>query len=248
MALGNSRKVVGVRFLFSQNEIECSKTKLLKGAMSYCCMVRLATMGRSIKAVRDNFSCIGGARALGFIEPDDNYLSGENYYNYKIYKDINVCKDVAQSSANCSHKVYGMEIMALENFTQPPDVILFVLNTYQVMRVLQGYAYMQGANFTLTTCGNQAVCAECTARPFIFDSINLSPFCSGTRYFANWGDDELMLGVSASKLPLVLEGIYETINAMDLDKKKEEIKKRMLEKQLDFDLKYKCNYFMNNAK
>ena len=248
IALCLQRSVVGVRFLFTENEFNSSLVNTTKGKMSYCTMVRKATLGYSTKANKDNFSCLGGARALGIIELDDNFKSGRNYYNMGIYKDLTVSKTLVANMAFCKQRIYGIEVMPLENCTNDPDVILMVMNPHQAMRVMQGYAYVYGGDFHIKTTGNQAICSECTAYPFEFNSINASFMCTGTRYNARWDDSELMVGIPFNQLTSLVEGIYSTINLMELDDKKHIIEKNLKQEKIDFKIGYKCNYFMKNGK
>ena len=41
----------------------------------------------------------------------------------------------------------------------------------------------------------QALCEECTTRPFESNEVNISMLCSGTRCVAQWQKDELRIGI-----------------------------------------------------
>jgi uncharacterized protein (DUF169 family) len=91
--------------------------------------------------------------------------------------------------------------------------------------------------------GNQAVCVECTAYPIITNQINISLFCSGTRFLAKWLDTEIAVGIPFDKFANVIEGVRLTVNAVEMNKRKEVIKAK-LEKlgydgsQIIFDYTY----------
>ena len=76
-------------------------------------------------------------------------------------------------------------------YDEEPDVVLVVTNSYNGMRIVQGYTHVFGYNTSFKIAGNQAICSECTAFPFESNDINVSLLCSGTRYKAKWGDEEI---------------------------------------------------------
>ncbi|AMP20649.1 hypothetical protein AZF37_05170 [endosymbiont 'TC1' of Trimyema compressum] len=49
------------------------------------------------------------------------------------------------------HNTYGIEVNALKNFTEAPDVVILVGNPYQIMRLNQGIGYHNGLNLILIT-------------------------------------------------------------------------------------------------
>jgi hypothetical protein len=55
------------------------------------------------------------------------------------------------------------------------------------------------------------------------EDINVSLFCSGTRFLAGWKDYEVVVGIPYSRLETVVEGIRMTVNAVEPDERKTEI-------------------------
>ena len=231
-ALSLQRQVVGVTFLYSQTDYQNCPLEATKTKMSYCVMVKLATHGHSMKSSLEHHACDGAKRALGLEPPSPSFLSGEEYAQFGLYENQGVAKAVAQQITLCRRPAYGVAIQPLETCTNPPDVVLVVCNPYAAMRIIQGYTYVYGTNPSFKTAGNQAVCAECTSFPFEEDTINLSFFCAGTRHLAGWKEDEVCIGLPYDRFLQTCEGVYQSINGAEPNKKKDSIRKNIREKKL----------------
>ena len=59
---------------------------------------------------------------------------------------------------------------------------MIAANPFNVMRIVQGYAYHYGMLKNVNMIGNQAICLECTARPYVLKDMNVSVLCIGTRH------------------------------------------------------------------
>lgn len=221
------RKIVGIKFLFTEEEFNKVDARTLTKPMPYCVMVKSAMAGFSIKMTLETSGCMGGLRALGFIDTTEEYKSGVEYKGFGLYCDLATAKNVVNNLTTCKQKIYGVLAQPLELYDSEPDVVIVVSNSYNAMRVIQGYTYIYGtqANFKMT--GNQAICSECTAYPFESNSINISMLCSGTRYSGRWEQYEIGMGMPFNKFTQVVEGIYNTINAAESNKNKEKIKAKL---------------------
>lgn len=223
-ALNIERKIVGVKFLFTKEEYDHCNAPIAKAKMAYCVMVKTATRGVCLKADLSLFGCGGGTRALGLEQPTEEFKSGCEYNSFGLYKNLAIAKNVVNNITFCKHKAYGVLIKPMEEFKdEKPDVAIIITTPYNCMRIVQGYTYKFGTQTNFKLTGNQAVCAECTAYPFETNSINISMFCSGTRYLAGWGQDELGIGLPYDKFIDTCEGVYKTINGTEQNKRKTEI-------------------------
>lgn len=214
------KRVVGVRFIFNERDFEMADAKEIEKKIAYCVMVKSAMNGHGIKVKGYNFGCIGGARALGAIDIEESYRSGQGPLALGLYQDLTIAKDVSNKMTFCQHKLYGVVIKPLEEFNEKPDVVLIITNPYNSMRIIQGYTYIFGMNTTYKLSGNQAVCSECTAYPFESNTINISMLCGGTRYKCKWGENEVGIGMPFNKFSAIVDGIYRTTNAMEPNGKK----------------------------
>ena len=243
-ALKLKRKIVGVRFLFDQDELEKADAQPLTTKMPFCVMVKRAMSGKKVKAVYENFGCLSSARTLGIIEPDDFFSSGRHYMSLGLYQDLTISKNIRQHMTLCRHKAHGVMVKPLEDYEDDPHVILIVSNPYTAMRVIQAYTHIYGYKTSYKMSGNQAICSECTAFPFESNSINVSLLCSGTRFMSGWGDDELAIGFPFNKFTAIVNGLYATLNLTEPDQKKAEIEARLMKlKRDDLEVRYGQNYY-----
>jgi len=236
-ALNMSRNLVGVKFIFSEEEFDNIGTEPMKGKASYCQMVKLAAMGRHIKSCRDNFTCGGGVRAIGLEEPDNSVISGQLYYNtLKLYNRLGTAKAVQKYVTFIEHRIYGVLLKPLQDCDIEPDIVIIILNPYQAMRVIQGYAYHYRAPKNIRMTGNQAICSECTAVPYETNDLNISCLCSGTRMLAGWDVNEMSIGIPFNMFNNIVDGVIKTINPTEPDSVKNEILLRCKEKGITLDI------------
>lgn len=240
--LNLDREVVGVRFIFTEEEFKECKSEELNSRMTYCRMVKNGTEGRNLKASIDHFGCFAGARALGVVELDDYYMSGHYYGKSGLYEGQSTARKVTEEISKISHKVYGVELRPLEEFNNPPHIAIVFSNTLNAMRMVQGYSYKYGIHSTYKFLGNQSMCAELTADPYETNDINLSLLCKGVRN-QGFGVDEVGIGIPLLKFVQMVDGLCETITPVENNPRKREIAQRLNEEGIeDVDIKFNKSY------
>jgi uncharacterized protein (DUF169 family) len=237
------RKIVGIKFARTKEEFEESDVSQLKNKLSYCNMVKFATKGRSFKADFDNFYCVGSLRTFGLVKKDEEVTSGRVYYGYNMYKDIETAKNVQENVTYLDEGVYGLIVQPLEKFDENPDIVLMIVNPYQSMRIVQGYAYHYGNPKSVKLTGNQGICSECTATPYTTDDLNISLLCANTRFAAKWEQNEMGVGMPFNKFMNVTDGVLKTINPSDPNVIKKEILERAEKNNIDIDLELGTSYY-----
>ena len=243
-ALKLDRKIAGIKFLFDKDEFDNAGAKALKVRMPYCVMVRNAMEGKFLKATADSIGCFGGAKAVGMMEADEQSLSGRFYHKLGLYNDLATAKNVQQNVTFCKHKLFGIMTGPLDKYTDEPDIVIIITNPYNGMRIMQAYSYMYGCNTSLKMTGNQAICSECTSYPFENNNINVSFLCAGTRYKAKWKDDELAIGFPFNRFLSIEKGLYDTIDVIEPNEKKDELQIRFKEQGIECpDIHYNRNYY-----
>lgn len=119
-----------------------------------------------------------------------------------------------------------------------------IANPYNVMRVVQGYTYYFGIQTSFKMTGNQAICSESTAYPYLSNDINVSVLCIGTRHQAGWKDDELSISFPFNRFFKITDGIMNTLNIMDNNAKKKIIEKKLRDNFIkNFEIIYDHNYY-----
>ncbi|MFV9645099.1 MAG: DUF169 domain-containing protein [Desulfobacterales bacterium] len=88
-----------------------------------------------------------------------------------------------------------------------PDVVILAVKPKQTLLAIQGYNFLTGSRFEMSTIGIRAVCADLTALPFLEQRLNGSFFCLGARAIARWGGDLLGLGMPFSIFRIMVTGM-----------------------------------------
>lgn len=241
--LNLQRKIVGVKFIHSEEEYNSTPTKELNIMASYCYMVKKVSENNSFKACSKNFKCNSSAMALGIRNINPKVTSGQLYFSYETYDSLSRAKSTQKDVTYINHKIYGVLMMPLEDFHVDPDVVIIISNNYQAMRIIQAYGYHHGMAKNIKLCGNQGVCSECTATPYETNDINISMLCSNTRFSCQWSDCEMGIGIPFNLFNSIYDGVIQTINPMELDNKKEEILEKIDSITNKIDIQIGKNYF-----
>ncbi|WP_373897618.1 DUF169 domain-containing protein [Haloimpatiens sp. FM7315] len=243
--LNLKRQVVGVKIIKNKENYDFIEAKQIKNKITYCYMIKLATYGKHFKAKAENFLCDGASKALGLMTVPDNVISGQVYESLGLYENREVAKEAQRDVKYIKEKNYGVEIFSLNNFPAKEfDVAIIIDSSYKIMRLMQGYSYYYGVNKNISFSGNQGICSEATAVPYINDDVNASMLCSGTRFFAKWNEDDIAFGIPYSKMSKVIDGVINTINPTESDEKKQEIIKKLKDKDINLNIELGKNYYI----
>lgn len=244
-ALDLNRKVVGVKFIFNENKFNEIDIDMLKSKVTYCYMIKLATMGKEFKASKENFKCLASARALGIISSGNYVNSGQHYSKHGLYNSLATSKSVQGDITFINHSIYGVEIRPLREFIEEPDIVIIIANPYNMMRIIQGYTYKYGVHKNIRLSGNQGICSECTATPYEINDLNISTLCSGTRFFGKWDESEMAIGFPFNMAEDIANGVLKTINPTEPNYKKKDIERKIKDiRELDVNIEYDKNYFL----
>ncbi len=238
-ALDLNRKPVGIKLFFNEEDYNAVEMEEPRCPLAYCVVIEKATRGKKFKVRLEHLNCDGGTTALN-LEPSTNRIeSGEEYFSYNLYQTPAAARRVREGVPGLYRtgaKTYGVAIAPLEEFEMTPDVVILVVNPYQVMRIQQGYVYHEGGRILNSSASMQAMCGEITVQPYLTGEINSSPLCPSTRFLAKWKDEEMAVGIPYEKFRNVVEGVIATISATDTEKKKKEIVERFKAKNKHIDL------------
>ena len=243
-ALQLERRIAGIKFLFSKDAFDAEDSRHIKKKMTYCVLVKSAMTGRALKATGEDLACLAGARALGLAAMDDYHKSGQNGKRLGLYHDMATAKKVRDGMSYCDHNAYGIEVRPLDACKEEPDVVMMMTSPYNVMRIIQAYSYCYGIHTSFKMTGNQAVCSESTAYPYLSNDINVSMLCTATRHRAGWKDSEMAVAFPFNRFGKITEGLMKTINIMDDNQKKEIIEQKLRKNEIrDFNIEYNHNYY-----
>ncbi|MDD9302065.1 MAG: DUF169 domain-containing protein [Desulfobacter sp.] len=247
--LETRRRIVGVKLVKTKEEFDTFEARELYAPLSYCVCVKCAMSGAALKFTAENSGCFGSTRALGMEKPAQDFYDGSEGIMLGLYQNKSLAATVAGNMKIISTPTYGVIVKPLENFEKAPDVVLIVTDNKNLMRLIQGYTYMHGMQTNFNMIGNQAVCVECTVTPLQTETMNISMFCSGTRYLARWKNTEAMAGIPFSIFSSVIEGVRQTINPVEMDERKSVIEKKLDQAGIsDMDIIYGHTYYTDFEK
>ena len=69
--------------------------------------------------------------------------------------------------------------------------------------------------------------------------------CIGTRHRTGWKDEDMSVGIPKEQFEKVVEGIWNTVNIMESNKKKEIIEEKARKFGLEINIRYNYNYYMD---
>jgi uncharacterized protein (DUF169 family) len=93
-----------------------------------------------------------------------------------------------------------------------PDVVIIAVKPKQALLAIQGYSFLDGNRFEMSTIGIRGICADLTALPFLEQRLNGSFFCLGARALGGWGGNLLGLGMPFSIFQTMVIGMEESAN------------------------------------
>lgn len=243
------KKIVGVKLARSKEEFDTFQARTLCAPLSYCICVKCAMSGAALKFTAENSGCSGSTRALGMEKPGKSFYDGSEGFMLGLYRDKALSAKVAAGMKIIKIRTYGVIVKPMEDFESAPDVVLIVTDNKNLMRLIQGYTYMHGMQSNFNMIGNQAVCVECTVNPIQTQKMNISMFCSGTRYLARWKNTEAMAGIPFPIFSSVIEGVRQAVNAVEMNKRKSMIEKKLSGAGIrDMDIIYDHTYYTDFEK
>lgn len=244
--INTKRKIVGVKLLPTEEEYNSCIIKSLTNPLSYCVAVKSASLGHRVKLNAKTSGCGGSSRVLGLSKPSPAYYDGTDSFNLGLYRDKELARECAGQITALDREAYGVVVQPIEYFTEDttPDLVLIICNPRECMRIMQGYSYNFGVTKNISMSGNQGICSELTAYPLRNNTINVSFLCSGTRYLAGWEDNEVAAGMPLEMFSRVIDGVYQTINPIEMDERKESIQRKLQEVNIkDISIQYGRTYY-----
>jgi len=200
--------------------------------------VEISPEGLVCGAARRNLGCRGSE------EPE--MLAGE-YFSYGTYKDVEIASSalkatpVLETGSLKERKILFAPLDFLINQNLAVESVIFVINPYQAMRLIQGYNYYNSFFEVGNLFAMHGVCGELCASVFK-GKPTLSLFCSGARHFGNFSENELAISFPGEMLDKVVTGVIETVNSCEDDKRKQKIAKALKREGLDFKLSFRSAY------
>jgi uncharacterized protein (DUF169 family) len=213
--IGLKSEPVAITFLYDKEEFDAYPAEVHDAKIPYCVMVKKAAVsGVARKTLLCHHACDGGTTALGLEPSTPEIDSGKTYFSYNLYSSVATAHRHLSSIVRLCDEpftVHGVAVVPLAACKRTPDVVIMVVNPYQAMRLVQGYAYRTGHKPEVDLGAMQAMCSEVTASPYVRGEMNVSVMCPSTRMLCKWDESDMLVGIPYELFATVSSGVEATV-------------------------------------
>ena len=199
-------KPVAMKLINGEDELP-EGYELIGAKVRHCEMVRKASLGEKFYSTIEEQMCLGGAGAIGLRDMPEKLANGEKYFSLGRFKDIETAKKLTSKLSIVKDKHWGMIYAPLDEADFEADVIEIITEPVGGMKLAQSIVYATGEKINPSFAGIQSLCGDAFANPYIEDGINFTLGCDGSRKAADIKDNEMTIGISASKIDEVISGL-----------------------------------------
>ena len=199
-------KPVAMKLIQSEEEVP-EGYELISEKVRHCEMVRKASLGEKFYSTVEEQMCLGGAGAIDLRDMPEKLANGEKYFSLGRFKDIETAKKLTSKLSIVKDKHWGMIYAPLDEADFEADVIEIITEPVGGMKLAQSIVYATGEKINPSFAGIQLLCGDAFANPYIEDGINFTLGCDGSRKAADIKDNEMTIGISASKIDEVISGL-----------------------------------------
>ncbi|MCC6957187.1 MAG: DUF169 domain-containing protein [Anaerolineales bacterium] len=176
--------------------------------LRYCQSLMAARRGKSLLMPAKCHACPDGTTILGLTEIPAKLASGELYIRFGKLDSIEAARQmIAERPRLEPRSIQATLVTPLAQATLPPDVIAVIAQPEQMMWLCMAASYYTGKRFEFKVSGYNAQCVETTLFPYTSGKINISLGCYGCRASSDVGDDLMFMGIPASEMPGLIEGL-----------------------------------------
>lgn len=192
--LGLSTSLVGVKFLFSEEEIHTGIEKL--SGHRYCQALMKARHGAHVILDSDGIACPAAAAAFGFKSLPVGLKTGKGLVGFGIVEEESIGKTMFEGMTILPQgKLKALYLFPLETATIEPDIVVVEDETEKLMWFALANLNITGGNrVESSTAILQATCVDATLIPFVEQKLNMSMGCYGCRDATDICPNETVLG------------------------------------------------------
>jgi uncharacterized protein (DUF169 family) len=205
--LGLSSSLVGVKFLFAENDIPANIEKL--SGHRYCQALMKARHGAHVLLDAEGISCPAAAAAFGFKPLPDGLITGKGLVGFGIVKEENTGKTMFENMTTLPQgKLKALYLFPLETAAIEPDIVVVEDETEKLMWfALANLNIKGGKRVESSTAILQATCVDATTIPYIQQKFNMSMGCYGCRDATDICPNETVLGFPFKDFNLIVESL-----------------------------------------
>jgi len=192
--LGLTTSLVGVKFLFSEEEISAEIEKL--NGHRYCQALMKARHGAHVFLDAEGIACPAAAAAFGFKPLPDGLKTGKGLVGFGIVDEEATGRTMFEGMTILPQgKLKALYLFPLETATIEPDIVVVEDETEKLMWfALANLNVNAGQRVDSSTAILQATCVDATLVPFVEQKFNMSMGCYGCRDATDICPNETVLG------------------------------------------------------
>jgi len=205
--LGLSTSMVGVKFIFSENEIP-SGVKRLEGHR-YCQALMKARHGAHALLDSEGIACPAAAAAFGFKPLSEALKTGKGLVGFGIVNEDSTGKAMFEGMATLPQgKLNALYLFPLETATIEPDIVVVEDETEKLMWFALANLNVKGGHrVESSTAILQATCVDATTIPYMQQKFNTSLGCYGCRDATDICPNETVLGFPFKDFKAIAQSI-----------------------------------------
>lgn len=205
--LGLTTSLVGVKFLFAENEILANIEKL--NGYRYCQALMKARHGAHVLLDAEGISCPAAAAAFGFKPLPDGLKTGKGLVGFGIVNEEATGNAMFEGMTVFPQgALKAVYLFPLEKVSIEPDIVVVEDETEKLMWIALAQLNVQGGKrVTSTTAILQATCVDVTLIPYREQKMNLSFGCYGCRDATDIGHNETVLGFPFKDFNAIVESL-----------------------------------------
>jgi uncharacterized protein (DUF169 family) len=204
--LGLKGSPVAVKLVRNREEIPAGVPEAGE-KLRHCEMVQKARNGDVFYATKDKHACAGGAGALGVMETPEKVLNGEFYFGLGDFGSTGAAKRTTNAITRVDEDYIATMYAPLEKAGFKPDVIVIIGNPKQMLKLAKANIHALGGRNFADFSGIQSVCADAVAEVYMTGDVNFTLGCNGSRKNAKIADDEMIAGISAEKVQMLVDAV-----------------------------------------
>lgn len=205
--LGLTTSLVGVKFIFSENEIPQEIQKL--NGHRYCQALMKARHGAHVILDSEGIACPAAAAAFGFKPLPEPLKNGKGLMGFGITNEEETGKQMFEGMTTLPQgDLKALYLFPLETSTIEPDIVVVEDETEKLMWfALANLNVTGGKRVESSTAILQATCVDATTIPYIQQRFNMSMGCYGCRDATDICPNETVLGFPLKDFQAIAENI-----------------------------------------
>ncbi len=205
--LNLNTSIVGVKFIFSENEMP-HKIEKLQG-YRYCQALMKARKQHHVVLDAEGIACPAAAAAFGFKDLPEGLKTGKGLVGFGIVKDETAGRTMFEGMTTMTKgELQALYLFPLETAIVEPDIVVVEDETEKLMWIaLANLNAKGGKRVESSTAILQATCVDATTIPFVEQRFNMSMGCYGCRDATDIGTNETVLGFPFKDFDAIVDSL-----------------------------------------